>query len=215
VKLLAVNGSPRKKMNTGSLLEKIVQGAASQGAEAQLAQLAGLNFTGCSSCLLCKDPQGRHYGRCALRDELTPVLNKAHEADVLVLGSPFYFSMETALMRACMERLWFQYHLYTAKKPPLSPRKKAAALVYTMNVREEDMAAYGKTTVVARSKGIMERLFAPCEVFLCCDTKQVTDYYYSKYEFDLFDVPGKLKRHEEIFPLELEKAFALGARLAG
>jgi hypothetical protein len=82
-----------------------------------------------------------------------------------------------------------------------------------MNVREQDMAAYGKDAVVARSKWLMERFFAPCEVFLCCDTKQVDDY--SKYEFDVFDVPGKLKRHEEVFPRELERAFALGARLAG
>jgi hypothetical protein len=59
----------------------------------------------------------------------------------------------------------------------------------------------------------MERFFAPCEVFLCCDTKQVNDY--SKFEFDVFDIPAKLKRHAEVFPKELERAFALGARLAG
>jgi multimeric flavodoxin WrbA len=211
MKLLAVNGSPRKRMNTGALLEKIVKGAATQGADAELVHLADLTFGGCTSCFRCKDPKGRSYGRCALKDGLSPVLRGAHEADVLVLGSPFYFSMETALMRACMERLWFQYHLYTTKKPPLSPRKKATALVYTMNVREEDMAAYGKDTIVARSKGLMERFFAPCEVLLCCDTRQVKDY--SKYEFDYFDVPGKLKRHEEVFPRELERAFALGVRL--
>ncbi|GHU95552.1 hypothetical protein AGMMS49974_07270 [Deltaproteobacteria bacterium] len=34
MKLLAVNGSPRKTMNTGLLLEKIVEGAASEGAAA-------------------------------------------------------------------------------------------------------------------------------------------------------------------------------------
>ena len=213
MRLLAINGSPRKKMNTGSLLASIVNGAISKGAEAELAHLAGLRFSGCVSCFRCKDPTGGHYGRCAVRDELTPLLNKAHEADVLVLGSPFYFSMETALMRAFMERLWFQYLLYTRKKAPLSARKKATAVVYTMNVREEDMPLYGKDVVVARSKGLMERFFAPCEVFLCCDTRQVTDY--AKYEFDMFDVPGKLKRHEEVFPKTLENAFALGAHLVG
>jgi multimeric flavodoxin WrbA len=211
MKLLAINGSPRKAMNTAAILKKITAGAASRGAEAELVHLRDLVFKGCISCFHCKDPKGKSYGRCVIRDDLTPVLRKAHEADVLVLGTPFYFSMETAFMRACMERLWFQYHLYTTKKPPLSPRKKAAALVYTMNVREEDMEAYGKNAIVARSKGLMERFFAPCEVFLCCDTRQVNDY--SKYEFDVFDVPGKLKRHEEVFPKELEQAFALGARL--
>ena len=211
MKLLAINGSPRRTMNTALLLEKIVEGAASKGADAELVHLRDLDFKGCISCFHCKDPQGNSYGRCVIKDGLTPVLQKAHEADVLVLGSPFYFSIETALMRACMERLWFQYHLYTNKNGPLSPRKKAAALVYTMNVREEDMEAYGKNTIIARGKWLMERFFAPCEVFLCCYTKQVDDY--SKFEFDMFDVPEKLKRHEEVFPRELENAFTLGLRL--
>ena len=162
MKLLAVNGSPRKNMNTGSLLEKVVEGAASQGAEAELVHLRDLEaYRGCIGCFHCKKPGSQHYGRCALRDSLTPLLDKAHEADVLVFGSPFYFSTETALMRSFMERLWFQYFLYTLKKPPLSPRKKATALLYTMNVQEKDMEAYGKTTLVAGSKGTMERLFAP------------------------------------------------------
>ncbi len=231
MKLLAVNGSPRRNMNTGSLLERITQGAASRGAEVELVHLRDLmdaanppghgktepehqwsgGFRGCISCFHCKDPNGKSYGRCILKDNLTPLLQKAHEADVLVLGSPFYFSTEPALMRAFIERLWFQYYLYSLKKPPLSPRKKATALVYTMNVREEDIQTYGKDKAINTAKGVMERLFAPCEVFLCCDTKQFKDY--SPYETDIWDVPAKLKRHEEVFPKELEAAYALGARL--
>ena len=59
----------------------------------------------------------------------------------------------------------------------------------------------------------MERLFAPCEVFLACDTLQFDDY--SKYDPDMWDVPAKQKRHMESFPQELEKAYALGVKLAG
>ena len=212
MKLLAINGSPRKAMNTGSLLEQVVEGARSAGAEAELVHLRDLfPYKGCISCFHCKDPAGKHYGRCVIKDDLTPLLDKAHEADALVLGSPFYFGTETSLMRACMERLFFQYYLYLAKKPPLSPRKKATALVYTMNVREEDIPAYGKDKVIAIAKRVMEHLFAPCEVFLCTDTKQFKDY--SRYEVDVFNVEAKLKRHEEVFPKDLEHAFALGVRM--
>ncbi len=213
MKVLAVNGSPRKSWNTAQLLEKIVAGAMSAGAEAELAHLRDYACRGCISCFHCKDPKGSSYGRCILKDDLRPLLDKAHEADVLVLGSPFYFSMETAHMRAFMERLWFQYYLYSAVKPPLSPRKKATALVYTMNVPEEKMADYGKTTVLGIAKGVMERLFGSCEVFLCCDTMQFKDY--AKYDTDVWDAAAKIKRHEEVFPQDLERAFALGAKLAG
>ena len=212
MKLLAVNGSPRKQKNTGRLLEKVVEGAASKGAAAELVQLKDMTYRGCVSCFHCKKVGGKHYGRCALKDDLTPVLDKAHEADVLVLGSPFYFSVETSLMRSLMERLWFQYYLYSAKKPPLAPRKKATALLYTMNVPEEAIPLYGKDKAIAGSQSVMERLFGPCEVFLCCDTRQFDDY--SKYEADIWDVPAKLKRHEEVFPQDLARAFELGVRLA-
>lgn len=211
MKLLAINGSPRKHKNTGKLLEQVVAGATSAGAEAELVQLADIRFSGCISCFACKRIGGSSYGRCAVKDELRPVLDKAHDADVLVLGTPFYYMAETSFMRAFQERLWFQYSLYSLVKPPLSPRKKATALVYTMNVRQDEMDEYGKTHIVNTGKKVMERLFAPCEVFLCCDTLQFDDY--SKYDTDRWDVAAKQKRHAEVFPKELESAFAMGARL--
>ena len=213
MKFLAINGSPRKNKNTASLLGKIAEGAASTGAETELVHLVDLNYRGCTSCFACKLVGGKSYGRCAMNDDLMPVLQAAHDADVLVLGTPFYFMEETSIMRGLMERLWFQYYLYTQKKPPLSPKKKATALVYTMNIPETAMPDFGKDKIVAKAKGVMEHLFGSCEILLSCDTKQFDDY--SKYEVDYFDVPSKLKRHEEIFPLELQKAYELGIRLAG
>lgn len=213
MKLLAVNGSPRRFHNTGSLLEKIVAGAMSQGAEAELVHLYSLQYKGCTSCFQCKLVGGPSYGRCAVKDGLTPLLDKAHEADVLVLGSPFYFSTETGMMRAFMERLWFQYYLYSNKKAPLSPHKKATALVYTMNISAERLSSYPKEGVMTIAKGVMEKLFAPCELFLCTDTRQMDDY--SKYEVDMFDTDAKEQRHREVFPKDLERAFALGQKLVG
>ncbi len=212
MKLLAVNGSPRKKWNTARLLERVVEGAASQGAKAGLIHLRDLKYGGCLSCFHCKDPKGKSYGRCVLKDDLREVLDRAHQADLLVLGTPFYFSVETALMRAFLERLWFQYYLYTRQKPPLSPRKKAVGLLYTMNVREEDIPRYGQDATINRAKGVMETLFGPCQVFLCTDTKQVKEY--AKYEMDVWDVEAKDRRHQEVFPEDLKRAFDWGARLA-
>lgn len=211
MKLLAVNGSPRKTWNTAQLLEQITAGAQAEGADTELVHLRDLNYTGCISCFACKKIGGSSYGRCVLKDGLRPVLDKAHEADVLVLGAPFYICTESAFMRAFEERLWFQYLLYSRVKPPLSPRKKATALVYTMNVKLEDMAAYGKDHVVATAKRLMEHQFGPCEVLLCCDTLQFDDY--SKYDTDMWDEQAKRQRHNTVFQQELKNAYALGQRL--
>lgn len=211
MKLLAVNGSPRLNRNTARLLEQVAAGATSRGEEAELVHLRGLRYSGCISCFACKRIGGPSYGRCPVQDDLAPVLQKAHEADVLVLGTPFYFSAESAFMRGFQERLFFQYHRYLVSEPPLSPRKKATALVYTMNIDQESMPRHGYDRVVGTAKYLMEHLFGPCEVLLACDTLQFDDY--SLYENDMFDADAKRRRHEEVFPKELEAAFELGARL--
>lgn len=211
MKLLAINGSPRKKWNTAQLLTQVVTGARDAGADAELVHLRDLKYTGCVSCFSCKKIGGSSYGRCVLKDDLRPVLDKAHEADVLVLGSPFYICAESAFMRAFEERLWFQYLLYSNVKPPLSPRKKATALIYTMNVKQEEMAAYGKDHIVATAKRLMENQFGSCEVMLCCDTLQFDDY--SKYDTDMWDEQAKRERHNTVFQQELKEAYALGQRL--
>ena len=63
MKVIAINGSPRKKWNTAILLEKALEGAASQGADTELVHLYDLDFKGCSSCFSCKLKGGKSYGK--------------------------------------------------------------------------------------------------------------------------------------------------------
>jgi multimeric flavodoxin WrbA len=109
MKVLAINGSPRTKCNTATLLNNALEGAASQGAETELVHLYDLDFKGCISCFACKLKNGESYGRCAVEDELTPVLKNAGETDALILGSPIYYGGVTGEMRSFMERLLFPY----------------------------------------------------------------------------------------------------------
>ena len=213
MKLLAINGSPRREWNTGALLKKAVEGGVSAGAAAELLHLRDYNYTGCISCMHCKLPGGSSYGRCIKKDGLTEVLNKAHEADCLILGRPLYFYAESAFMRAFLERFLFQYYLYSNTKAPLSPPKQATALIYTMNVTEQQLqASTGKNNIIF-IKEVMELLFnSSCDMLLCTDTKQVRDY--AKFEMDSIDVQAKENRHLNIFPMDMENAFQLGVKMA-
>jgi len=47
-KLIAINGSPRKKWNTATLLQHALRGAGSKGVETELVHLYDLDFKGCS-----------------------------------------------------------------------------------------------------------------------------------------------------------------------
>jgi multimeric flavodoxin WrbA len=107
--VIAINGSPRKNWNTAMLLEEALKGAASKGADTELIHLYDLDFTGCTSCFACKLKDGKSYGRCAVSDDLTAVLDTIYDADALILGSPIYFGTVTGEMKSFMERLLFPY----------------------------------------------------------------------------------------------------------
>ena len=124
MKVMAINGSPRKNWNTDTLLKNVLDGAASAGAETEMVYLYDLKFCGCKSCMACKLKKEPRPNRCVLRDDLTPVLDRVHEADAVVLGSPIYFSEVTGEMRSFFERFLFQYLNYDDYSKPLSPAKR-------------------------------------------------------------------------------------------
>ena len=212
MKAIAFNGSPRKTWNTATLLEHALRGCQANGAETEMVHLYDYSYQGCTSCFSCKKMGGKSYGRCNMRDELSPILDRASQADILILGSPFYFHTETGEMRSFMERLLFPYLTYTPDYTSLFPRKIPTALVYTGNIKEEDMPALYHDGSVASSKHIMARNFGSCEVLLCTDTYQFDDY--SKYLSTAWDAEAKAKRRKEVFPKDCERAYELGARLA-
>lgn len=210
MKIIAFNGSPRKRWNTATLLEKALEGAASQGAETELIHLYDLSFTGCRSCFACKTRDGGSYGRCAVKDELEPILGRIAEADALILGSPVYFLDVTGEMRSFMERLMFPYLTYTDPPESLFPKKINTGFIYTMNATEEQMNEFGFGQHLSINEMLLQMIFGASETLFSFDTYQFEDY--SKVVSDRFDSEKKAKRRDEVFPKDCEKAFEMGVR---
>jgi multimeric flavodoxin WrbA len=209
--IIAINGSPRKTWNTATLLEHALKGAASEGMETELVHLYDLDFKGCTSCFACKLKGGKSYGKCAMKDGLTPIIDKIASADALILGSPIYFGIVTGEMRSFMERLLFPYITYTHPPQSLAPRPMPVAFVYSMNVSEQAMKEnYGPH--IAANASHLKMVYGSCESFFCTETLQFEDY--DKVVFSYFDPEERRKRHREVFPQDCKRAFDLGARLA-
>ena len=211
--VIAFNGSPRKKWNTATLLAKALEGAASQNAKTELIHLYDLDFKGCVSCFACKTIGGRSYGKCAMRDGLKTILEKAANADAIILGSPIFFGSVTGETRSFMERLLFPYMTYTDPPQSLFPRKIKTGLMYTMNVTEDDMEKRGYGQHLDIIKMVMGLVFGSVETLYCFDTLQFDDY--SKILSTRFDPVKKAARRKDFFQKDCEKAFEMGARLAG
>jgi len=175
MKVIAFNGSPRKNWNTATLLEKALEGAASQGAETELIHLYDLTFKGCVSCFACKTKGGKSYGRCAVEDDLTPVFRKIQEADAIILGSPIYFGTVSGEMRSFMERLLFPYLTYTDPPQSLFPRKIKTGFIYTMNTTEEQMKERGYVQHFSLHEMVLRMMFGASEYLCSFDTYQFDD----------------------------------------
>ena len=210
--VLAINGSPRKNWNTATLLNKALEGAASQGATTELIHLYDLNYKGCISCFACKLKDGTSYGKCAYQDDLSPVLEKIDNADAVILGSPIYFGNVSGEMRSLMERMLFQYLVYDESYSSLVTKKKPIGVIYTMNIKEDMITEWGYDRVFLANESTFTRIFGASESLLSSDTYQFSNY--SNYVTSAFDEAKKSKRRQEVFPKDCEKAFEIGFRFA-
>jgi multimeric flavodoxin WrbA len=211
VKAIGINGSPRKGWNTSLLVQEALKGAASRGAETGLVNLYDLDFSGCLSCFECKRKGGPSLGRCALKDDLTPVLEKIAACDLLVLGSPIYISEVTAAVRAFIERFTFQYVTYRDDGSTFNTRRIPVGLIYTMNISGSSIADAGYDVKFKFYEDRFNHLVGPAKTIVSTETWQTRDY--SKYEMSMFDGEAREKRRKEVFPGDLKKAFDMGAEL--
>lgn len=208
--VLALNGSPRKSWNTATLLNKALEGAASQGASTEIIHLYDLNYKGCISCFACKLKGGKSYGKCAYQDDLTPVLEKIAAADAIFLGSPIYFGNVTGEMRSLIERMAFPHLVYDKNYSSLLEKKKPVGFIYTMNIKADMIHEWDYDILLSVTERTFKRIFGAAEALYVTDTCQFNDY--DKYVTTAFDAAAKKKRHLEVFPQDCEKAIAMGIR---
>jgi multimeric flavodoxin WrbA len=105
MKVLAVNGSPRREGNTHIMLRRVCERLARAGATIDELYLEGLDFGPCGACFICAEKQdGECHGR---DDDGNEVIRRSREADVILLGSPVYFGSVTGQIKAYMDRVGF------------------------------------------------------------------------------------------------------------
>lgn len=211
MKVIGINGSPRRGWNTSTLVKDALDGAESAGAEVEMVDLYDLDYSGCRSCFGCKRI-GLEDHRCFVKDGLTDVLDRMRAADAVVVGSPVYYSEVTAGTVACLERFFFPYSTYSTDPATFCPRRIPTGFIYTMNAGPEYDVV--QRPVYSHYEGIARNLLGvEPESYVAYNTWQYSDY--DRYEHSIFDVEGKRRQREEQFPRDREACRAMGARLVG
>ena len=102
MKVLLINGSPRKDGNTAIALNEMIKDFESQGIETELLHIGGKDIRGCIACGKC-----RQLGHCVFDDIVVQASQKLAEADGLVVGSPVYYASANGTVVSFMDRLFY------------------------------------------------------------------------------------------------------------
>ncbi len=209
--LIAINGSPRRNGNTAQLLQQAIKGAQDAGASVEMVNLYALNFKGCTSCFACK-LKSRPHGSCAMKDDLSPVLEKVKAADAIIFGTPIYFMNLSAGMIAFIERLFFSNYIYSDEIPTVFPKKLPSAFIYTMNMTEKHFEQFGMKERLGMYELFTKRILGVTpKILRAYDTVQFKDY--SRYESSIFDAEEKFAYREKHFPEDCKAAYEIGRDL--
>lgn len=101
MKVLMINGSPRKNGNTFTALSAMREIFAAEKIDTHLVQIGSGAIRGCIACDAC-----RQTGRCAFDDLVNRVAPLLQESDGLVVGSPVYYASANASLIALLDRLF-------------------------------------------------------------------------------------------------------------
>lgn len=102
MKVLMINGSPRKEGNTYIALKEMGKIFAQEGVESEIIQVGNKAVRGCIGCLSCFDK-----GRCVFDDCVNETASKFEACDGLVIGSPVYYASANGTMVSFLDRLFY------------------------------------------------------------------------------------------------------------
>lgn len=133
MKVLLINGSPRRQGNTNVALEEVANQLKKNGIDSEIVWIGTKPVRGCIACGKC---QGN---RCNFDDDITNrIIEKMEESDGLVMGSPVYYGQPAGLLLCLQQRMMYAGSSVFANKPAagvcVCRRGGAIAAFQTLNM---------------------------------------------------------------------------------
>ena len=136
MKVLMINGSPRKQGNTFVALSEAAKTLEQQGIETEIVQIGVKPIRGCIACGQCKAKQ---LGKCAFDDDVCNSISaKLGDADALIVGSPVYYGQPNGAVLSLIQRMFISAGAKVQNKPAAAVcvcrRGGATAAYQTLNM---------------------------------------------------------------------------------
>ncbi|MBD3379191.1 MAG: hypothetical protein GF408_01870, partial [Candidatus Omnitrophica bacterium] len=126
MKALGILAGPRKGGATDSAVDSILKGIRDKGGETEKVSLYDLDIEPCTGCCAC-----HRRGVCVIEDDHPPLIGKMAEADVVVMGSPVYWSNITSEAKKFLDRglPFFEW----GKMGPVRKARKPAKVILVVS----------------------------------------------------------------------------------
>lgn len=211
MKIIAINGSPRKDGNSAKLLKSWVDGFTFIHPEAAVEwiDLYSLKFTGCRSCFSCKRKEGMFYGKCPIKDDIHDLIEEVYAADAVAIASPIYFGDINAQTKAFLERALFSRTSYRVHHESLAYKPVPVTMIYTMNCSEEMAEALHYQKKWDGEEWYISNAFRhPITRVTAYNTYQFRNY--NDYEMEMFSEEDKRHYRDAHFAKDLKSAYYAG-----
>lgn len=136
MKVLLINGSPRRKGNTFTALNEVAKTLEQNGIETEIVSIGVKPVRGCIACNQCKT---KELGRCVFDDDICNRIGEKLEGiDGLIVGSPVYYGQPNGSVLSLIQRLFYSAGAKVQNKPAASiavcRRGGATAAFETLNM---------------------------------------------------------------------------------
>ena len=136
MKVLLINGSPRREGNTFLALSEAAATLGQLGIETEIVQIGVKPVRGCIACSQCKT---RQLGRCVFDDDIcNRIAERLDGVDGLIIGSPVYYGQPNGALLSLVQRLFYSAGERLQNKPAAAVcvcrRGGATAAFQTLNM---------------------------------------------------------------------------------
>lgn len=98
-RVLIISSSLRLRSNSEALANEFARGASEAGNEVEQVTLRGKEIRFCKGCLACQNTL-----RCVIADDAPEIVNKMHDADVIVFATPIYYYEMSGQLKTLLDR---------------------------------------------------------------------------------------------------------------
>lgn len=111
MKVLILDGSPRRNGCTARALEEIEKTLHEEGIETETVLVGNKDIRGCIACRSCAST-----GKCIFDDIVNEIAPKFESADGIIIGTPVYYAGSNGTILSLLDRLFFSTHFDKSMK---------------------------------------------------------------------------------------------------